>query len=129
MKRIIFILVCSGLAGYVNFCRAQTVDETVRQINDSVLLYEKRSCDIIVNQRVSGKRRQYKLKVPKIAGFNIKGLSKEDDMFLWVKIVSVKKAYKGAPLLPDSLRGRNIFVEWRSYEAVPKDSVSRDSIR
>lgn len=122
MKRIIFLLMCFGLIGCWNRLNAQNVEEKVRMLNDSIVLYEKKSTDIIVDMNTKQKNKNYKLKIPKIVDFNIKSLSKEDDVFLWIKVVTIRKACKGFELVPDSLKN-NIVVRLEQYNVLPQDSI------
>jgi hypothetical protein len=122
MKRIIFLLMCFGLIGCWNRLNAQNVEENVRMLNDSIVLYEKKSTDIIVDMNSKQKNRNYKLKIPKIVDFNIKSLSKEDEVFLWIKVVTVRKACKGFELIPDSLKN-NMVVRLEQYNVLPQDSI------
>ena len=124
MKRTIMLLMCFGLLISFNVVKGQNVEESIRMLNDSTVLYEKKSTDIIVDVNTKKKDRTYKLKIPKIVDFNVKSLSKEDEVFFWIKIVSVKKACKGAELLKDSLQdGKNIVVRFEQYNVLPKDSI------
>ena len=124
MKRIIMLLMCFGMLFSFNVLKAQNVEESIRMLNDSTVLYEKKSTDIIVDMNTKKKDQNYKLKIPKIVDFNVKSLSKEDEVFFWIKIVSVKKACKGAELLKDSLQdGKNIVVRFEQYNVLPKDSI------
>lgn len=125
MRVIIFLLLCFGVVGCHRQLFAQTRSENYQVVNDSVLLYEKKSMDVIVNERTKSKKHTYKLKIPKIVDFNIKNLSDENEVFLRIKIISVKKAFKGAELLPDSLKNSNsnVFVEWEKYIPVLSDSI------
>lgn len=124
MKRIIMLLMCFGMLFSFNVLKAQNVEESIRMLNDSTVLYEKKSTDIIVDVNTKKKNQNYKLKIPKIVDFNVKNLSREDEMFFWIKIVSVKKACKGAELLKDSLfDGKNIVVRLEQYNIMPKDSI------
>ena len=124
MKRIIMLLMYFGLLISFNVVKGQNVEESIRMLNDSTVLYEKKSTDIIVDVNTKKKDRTYKRKIPKIVDFNVKSLSKEDEVFFWIKIVSVKKACKGAELLKDSLQdGKNIVVRFEQYNVLPKDSI------
>lgn len=120
------LLMCFGVL--TTFCgvKAQNLEESVRMLNDSVVLYEKKSTDIIVNTNTKKKDRNYKLKIPKVVDFNIKSLSKEDDVFVWIRVVSVKKACKGSELLKDSLFGnKDIIIRFDEYNVLPKDSIPK----
>ena len=120
MKRIIMLLMCFGMLFSFNVLKAQNVEESIRMLNDSTVLYEKKSTDIIVDMNTKKKDQNYKLKIPKIVDFNVKNLSREDEMFFWIKIVSCK----GAELLKDSLfDGKNIVVRLEQYNVMPKDSI------
>lgn len=125
MKRIILLCVCVVYLMFENALNAQNVKESVRMLNDSIVLYEKKSMDIVVDMNTKKKNRNYKLKIPKIVDFNIKSLSKEDEVYFWIKMVSVKKACKGGEVLKDSLfEGGNVIVRFEQYNVLPKDSIN-----
>lgn len=124
MKRIIMLFVFFGCLMSCSSLKAQEFEESVRMLNDSTVLYERRSTDVIVNANTRRTNRSYKLKIPDIVDFDVKSLTKEDDIFLWVKIVSVKKACKGYEHLRDSLsNSSNIVLRLEQYNVVPKDSL------
>ena len=125
MKRIIMLMMCFALMWAFNVEPAiaqQNVSESVYQLNDSTVLYEKKTTDVVVDVKHKNKDRNYKLKIPKIVDFNVKSLSKENDIFVWIKVVSVKRAIKGYENLSDSLKN-DISVRVEHYEAIKKDSV------
>ena len=124
MKRIIKLMMCLCLM-LLSVCLVnaqQRVSESVYQLNDSIVLLEKKTTDVVVDIKHKKKNRNYKLKIPKIVDFNVKSLSKEDDIFVWVKVISVKKALKGYHELTDSLKN-DIVVKVEQYNVVPRDSV------
>lgn len=124
MKRIIKLMMCLCLM-LLSVCLVnaqQRVSESVYQLNDSIVLLEKKTTDVVVDIKHKKKDRNYKLKIPKIVDFNVKSLSKEDDIFVWVKVISVKKALKGYQELTDSLKN-DIVVKVEQYNVVPRDSV------
>ncbi len=124
MKRIIKLMMCLCLM-LLSVCLVnaqQRVSESVYQLNDSIVLLEKKTTDVVVDIKHKKKNRNYKLKIPKIVDFNVKSLSKEDDIFVWVKVISVKKALKGYQELTDSLKN-DIVVKVEQYNVVPRDSV------
>lgn len=124
MKRIIMLLMCFGMLFSFDVLKAQNVEERVRMLNDSIVLYEKKSTDIVVDWNTKKKDQNYKLKIPKIVDFNVKNLSREDEVFFWIKIISVKKACKGVELLKDSLfDGKNIVVRLEQYDVMSKDTI------
>jgi hypothetical protein len=124
MKRIIMLFVLVWGIMSVGSLKAQTFDESVRMLNDSTVLFERKSTDVIVNANTKRTNRSYKLKIPDIVDFGVKSLTKEDDIFLWVKIVSVKKACKGYEYLRDSLgNSSNIVLRLEQYDVCPKDSI------
>jgi hypothetical protein len=124
MKRIImqvisFVFLCFMGSGVLY---AQKTSQSVYQLNDSIVMLEKKTTDVIVDVKHKRKNRNYKLKIPKIVDFNVKSLSKEDDIFVWVKVISVKKAVKGYQNLGDSLKN-DIVIKVEQYNIVPKDTV------
>ena len=124
MKRIIMLLMCFGILFSFDVLKAQNVEESLRMLNDSIVLYEKKSTDIVVDWNTKKKDQNYKLKIPKIVDFNVKNLSREDEVFFWIKIISVKKACKGTELLKDSLfDGKNIVVRLEQYDVMSKDTI------
>ncbi|MBR5599609.1 MAG: hypothetical protein IKW39_06170 [Alphaproteobacteria bacterium] len=125
MKRIIMLMMC-----FIFVCllkieplkAQQKVSESVYQLNDSTMLYETTTTDVIFDVKQSNKNRNYKLKIPKVVDFNVKSLSKENEIFVWIKVVSVKRAVKGYQNLSDGLKN-DISVWVEQYDVIPKDSV------
>ena len=124
MKRIIKLMMCFVLMllGINPLMAQQNVSENVYQLNDSIVVIEKRTTDVVVDVKHKKKNRNYKLKIPKIVDFNVKSLSKEDDVFVWIKVVSVKKAIKEYQNLSDSLKN-DVVVKVEQYNIMPRDSV------
>ena len=124
MKRIIKLMMCFVLMllGINPLMAQQNVSENVYQLNDSIVVIEKRTTDVVVDVKHKKKNRNYKLKIPKIVDFNVKSLSKEDDVFVWIKVISVKKAIKEYQNLSDSLKN-DVVVKVEQYNIMPRDSV------
>lgn len=124
MKRIImqvisFVFLCFMGSGVLY---AQKTSQSVYQLNDSVVMFEKKTTDVIVDMKHKRKNRNYKLKIPKTVDFNVRSLSKEDDIFVWVKVISIKRGMKGYQNLGDSLKN-DIVIKVEQYNIAPLDTV------